>query len=371
MNLSPLPPPTTVHSILIWHQGALGDLLLAGPALLAIRRRYPRARLVGLGHPGRWALLSRTLALDALWDSSEARWAQLFAAGPNSPELAASLGQFQLALVFSPNRESPVVSRLRQAGIPAVYWAPSFLENGRKTVGILQARHLAGLGLTFKPGKFRLTLPENSAEAAGVEFSGPRAWLALAPGSGHPGKNWPLSHYYEVSRALAWEFKLGVVWLLGPAEAAWTPYLQGLAVAQGQVLLAGANLPRVAAVLSRCRLFLGNDSGLSHLAAAVGGPEVVTLFGPTDPRVWAPPGDRVRVVTGPCPQAPCARGREIACPAPKCLRDLSPERVLEVAGAILAAPPRAVKKFGSRGFPAWCLGILETIGAKFGRSAKT
>ena len=86
------------------------------------------------------------------------------------------------------------------------------------------------------------------------------------------------------------------------------PYLRALAKAQGQLLLADAPLARVAGVLSRCRLYIGNDSGLTHLAAAVGEPEVLALFGPTDPRVWAPLGPRVRTLTGPCPQAPCAAG---------------------------------------------------------------
>ena len=325
------------QDILIWHQGALGDLLLAGPALLALRRRYPQARLIGLGQPQLWRLLSRTLSLDEVWDSSESRWAQLFAAGPLSSELRARLAPFQLAVVFSPNRQSPVAERLRQAGLPAVHWVPSFPEGGREAVGTLQARYLAGLGLDVTPGSFRLTLPENLGEAELAAFSGAAAWLAFAPGSGHAGKNWPLSHYYETSRTLAWEFKLGVLWLAGPAEAEAVPYLTGLAAAQGHLLLAGAPLERVAAALSHCRLVLGNDSGLTHLAAALGGPRVVALFGPTDPAVWAPPGEQVRILTGPCPKAPCARGREIPCPEPRCLKDLSPERVLTEARAILSA----------------------------------
>jgi heptosyltransferase-3 len=340
MKLSSLPSPEAVRSILIWHQGALGDLLLAGPALAAVRRHYPRASIIGLGHPERWGLFSRTLFLAAVWDSREARWAQLFTDGPISPEVGASLGQFQMALVFSPDQRSPLPGRLRRAGIPAVYWVPSFPEGGQESVGALQARHLAGLGLLVEPGSFRLMPPENSLDDDLPELSNARAWLAVAPGSGQPKKNWPLSHYYEVSRALAWEHKLGVVWLAGPAEAAWRSYLQGLAAAQGHFLLAKVPLARLAAVLARCRLFLGNDSGLTHLAAALDGPEVVALFGPTDPRVWAPPGERVRVLTGSCPEAPCARGREIPCAEPRCLPDLSPEQVLEAARAILS--PRSL-----------------------------
>ena len=54
-------------------------------------------------------------------------------------------------------------------------------------------------------------------------------------------------------------------------------------------------LPGLAAALARGRLFLGHDSGVSHLAAALGTP-CVLLFGPTDPAVWAPPGAHVRVI---------------------------------------------------------------------------
>ena len=324
------------QDILIWHQGALGDLLLAGPALLAVRRRYPRSRLIGLGQPAPWRLLSRTLSLHEVWDSGESRWAQLFAPGPVSPELRTCLAPVQLALVFSPDQSSPVPARLRQAGVPAVHWLPSFPKEGREAVAALQARHLAGCGFAAQARPFRLALPENPGEPELADLSGAAVWLAVAPGSGHPQKNWPLSHYYEVSRALAWKYKLGVVWVTGPAEAAAIPYLTALTAAQGHVLLNGASLERLAAGLARCRLFLGNDSGLTHLAAALDGPEVVALFGPTDQQVWAPPGARVRVLTGVCPEAPCARGRGIPCPESHCLRDLAPELVLQVASEILS-----------------------------------
>ena len=291
MNFSPLPPSEAVRSILIWHQGALGDLLLAGPALMAVRRRYPRARLVGLGQPELWRLLGPSLSLDGVWDSGESSWASLFAEVPLSPELQARLARFQLALVFSPSAATPVPGRWRQAGIPAVYWLPSFPEDGQESVAAVQARHLARWGFRPEPEPFRLALPENccpdkckgiggqcppyistkspandspglpagaaQAKACGYKNSlrngdrpaedfllapppGSTGWLAVASGSGQPRKNWPLAHYYEVSRALAWEYKLGVVWLAGPAEAAWLPYLRGLAAAQGTCCWPGA-----------------------------------------------------------------------------------------------------------------------------------
>ncbi|MDP3182261.1 MAG: glycosyltransferase family 9 protein [Desulfobaccales bacterium] len=335
MSSSVLPPAGAVQSILIWHQGALGDLLLAGPALAALSRHYPQARFTGLGHPERWGLFAHTLPLAAVWDSGEATWAPLFTDSPLSRALLDRLAPFQLALIFSPRPHPSLLSRLAQAGIAAVLWVPSFPEGGHEPVAAWQAQHLGGLGLEVESRPFRLVLEENDFTEELMGLSGAGPWVAVAPGSGNPLKNWPLAHYYEVTRALAWQYKTRVVWLAGPAEEAWLPYLKPLTAAQGQLLLSHLPLARVAAVLGSCSLYLGGDSGLTHLAAVVGTPAVLALFGPTDPRIWAPPGEQVKILTGPCDSAPCAQGRQINCPAPQCLQNLSPQTVLEPAAALL------------------------------------
>jgi heptosyltransferase III len=336
MSETRLPPAAAVTRLLIWHQGALGDLLLAGPALAALSRYYPGARITALGHPERWGLYSRSLPLDAVWDSGEARWACLFSDGDVPPAIKTNLSPFHLALVFSPHPQTILQARLHQAGIPAVQWLPSFPETGAEAVSTLQARQFKGLGLHYAPGPFKLEV-EQDPDGEMAELPGPGPWLAVAPGSGQPRKNWPLAHYYEVSRALGWEYGFKVVWLAGSGEEAMLPYLEALAKAQGHLLLAHRPLARVARVLSCCRLYIGNDSGLTHLAAAVGRPEVLALFGPTDPRVWAPLGPQVLTLAGPCPEAPCAVGRRIACPEAGCLQALAPETVLAAAARVLGA----------------------------------
>jgi len=328
-------PPAAVARLLIWHQGALGDLLLAGPALAALSRHYPQARFTVLGHPDRWRLLAPSLPVEEVWDSSAARWAFLFSEAALPQELRQRLAPFPLALIFAPRPQAILLDRLHQAGISAVHWLPSFPETGVEAVEALQARALAALGLHYVPAPFKLETGLSQDEKL-PELPGPGPWLAVGPGSGHLLKNWPLAHYYEVSRTLAWEYGLKVVWLAGPAEEAMLPYLAGLAAAQGQVLLSHRPLDRVARVLSRCRLYLGNDSGLTHLAAAVGRPGVLALFGPSDPRVWAPLGPQVRVLAAPCAQAPCVAGRTIDCRDPRCLAGLSVETVLAAAASMLA-----------------------------------
>ena len=331
------PPPAAVQRILIWHQGALGDLLLAGPALAALSRHYAGARITALGHPERWGLLALNLPLDEVWDSSEARWVHLFSNGALPPALRERLARFQLALIFSPHPQAALQERLRLAGVPAVHWLPSFPDTDGEAVAALQARHLAGLGLTYVPAPFILETGL-APEAELPELPGPGPWMAVAPGSGSQRKNWPLAYFYEISRALGWKYGLRVVWLTGPAERDMLPYLDPLAQAQGHLLLANRPLARVTQVLSRCRLYIGNDSGLTHLAAAVAGPKVLALFGPTDPRVWAPLGPRVRILWAPGAQTPGSVDGAFASTETRSLEALAPETVLAAAVQVLAVP---------------------------------
>ena len=106
----------------------------------------------------------------------------------------------------------------------------------------------------------------------------PQGLAVIHPFSGSASKNWPLDHFREIAAALP----MPVQWCAGPEET-----------------LDGAtrfdDLYQLASWLSSARLYIGNDSGITHLAAAVGAP-VIACFSTTDPAVWAPRGPRVQVV---------------------------------------------------------------------------
>jgi ADP-heptose:LPS heptosyltransferase len=288
----------SIKNILVWHQGALGDLLLAGPALVALRHHFAGARFIGVGQPHLWRLLAGTLPLNAVWNGGEAVWAGLFQEhGAPSATLQERLADVDLVLVFTPRPRQAFLRRLAQAGAGQAVWLPSFPEGGTDPVAVVQGRRLRELGIKEALAPFRLRL-EPGGETD-TEFAPDDRILALAPGSGSAGKNWPLSCYYAVARDLAWEAGLKVVWLAGPAEAPVLPYIRGLAAAQEQVVWANQPLERLARLLARAQVYLGGDSGITHLAAAAGARRVVALFGPTDPRVWAPWGEQVTVLTPP------------------------------------------------------------------------
>jgi heptosyltransferase-2 len=117
------------------------------------------------------------------------------------------------------------------------------------------------------------------------------------PGSGSPRKNWPLEKWRALGRTL---LESGAQLILVGGEAD-EPRVAALCQAWKDAPILVARhlpLPELAAILARCRLFLGHDSGISHLAAATGAP-CLLLFGPTDPAIWAPANPQVRVLASP------------------------------------------------------------------------
>lgn len=104
----------------------------------------------------------------------------------------------------------------------------------------------------------------------------PAGFIACHPFSGSPKKNWPIENFLEVANHAPVRF------CIGPGQS-----LDGA--------LRIAALDELAAWLATAEAYIGNDSGITHLAAAIGLP-VIALFGPTDPAVWAPRGERVRVL---------------------------------------------------------------------------
>jgi len=140
-----------------------------------------------------------------------------------------------------------------------------------------------------------------SARAALVEKGIGGGFAAIHPGSGSARKNWPMERFEALAHRIRKETGRQVVWLLGPAEME----RQGAPAADANdAVLADTPLETVAGVLARADVYIGNDSGVTQVAAAVRGPggratPTVALFGPTDARIWGPRGSHVRLLRSP------------------------------------------------------------------------
>lgn len=314
-----------MEKILVLRGGALGDFIVTLPALAALRARWPAARIELAGNATAAALAVARGLLDAAHSQHDTRWSALYAAGPLPADFAAWLASFDLVLNFWPDPDADLARRFplrpRQRFLTAPALPPS---HPPAPAALHYGAPLAALGLPPVAPAFRLSpLRSSRLLSAGPSLPGSLspAPLVLHPGSGSPRKNWPADRW----RALIDHLlrltppSTSLVLILGEAEhAAWpasapatpshvvpppapTPSLTSSSAAPPPspsrlVHLRQRPLEELVSLLAGARLFLGHDSGISHLAAACGAP-CLLLFGPTDPTVWAPPGDHVRLLS--------------------------------------------------------------------------
>ncbi len=273
------------------HPGALGDVLLAVPALRALRATAAAPVVLG-AQPHIGALLARlgvvdravafeALGLDALFVDDAAR-------RPRWPPLDRLVCWF--------GARDPTFARRAATLVPGAVVAPSAADRGPVWEHLLAT-------ITGPPGEWRdpVAVPEAlraegraALVAAGCE--GPRPWLVVQPGAGGAAKRWPAEAFARTITALATRSRVNVVVHVGPADAEAAAALRRH-LGAGVAWLVSPSLPALAGVLAEATIYLGNDSGVSHLAAALGVPALV-LF---DARhlAWRPwwPGARVRIVT--------------------------------------------------------------------------
>lgn len=158
--------------------------------------------------------------------------------------------------------------------------------------------------------------------------------IAIHPGSGSPKKCWPVDNFAWLCLKLNELLSIKIYLIGGPAdEKAFTSLKQSL---KGLFPLLLENLPlrTLAAFLSRCDLYLGNDSGITHLAATLGIP-TIALFGPTDPKIWAPLGQKVYVLPSEVSCSPCSQERRKDCSEPICMSSICPEQVLQTLKSVI------------------------------------
>jgi ADP-heptose:LPS heptosyltransferase len=152
-----------------------------------------------------------------------------------------------------------------------------------------------------------------------------RPALVVAPGSGARAKNWPAVNFAAVARWWRARTRGEVIVLVGPVEEE----RGGIGtLADSFITARNLSLAQVAALLSRADLYLGNDSGVTHLAAASGAP-TAAIFGPSDPQCWAPRGAKVVLLRLGVACSPCTFTIMKECPHRECLTGFFPVDIIK------------------------------------------
>lgn len=262
-------------------------VLLRG-AVAALRAAGHRVSLLAPVHAARVLLGGGPSEVEAVLDWDQAPAASLLSGPPIHPEMTRALSPFQAVVAYT--GEPALARALGATGARVIVHPPRPPAAGPHAARWL-ADGVAALGTpTLAEPPLLVPSPEERTQARAWLDRLPAGFLAVHPGSGSPAKNWAPEGF----AALVEEIASDTPWLLveGPADEQ-----ASRALARHPRTLVARDLPvRVlGAVLAGAGLYVGNDSGVSHLAAAFGA-RVVALFGPTDPSQWSPVGPRVSVL---------------------------------------------------------------------------
>ena len=329
--------PSQPEKILIIHAGGIGDLLLALPAMRMFRRGFPRSTLALVGRPERLSLVAFDLQAQSISSIDQAGMAYFYAeGGPFPVGLSGFFSSFGVVLVFGKASGSILAENLKKAGAERVILLPSFPPEVSKIhAADYLVDSLKTSGIDGKNSFTPLRLPVEAMSFAG-SFFGNLRWkkegdrvLVIHPGSGSPTKNWRPENFAKVADGMSRRAK--VLLISGPANDGIEEVKRTLKKAEPFVV-ENLPLPQLAALLQRSTAYLGNDSGITHLAAALGIP-TVAILGPTDPSIWSPRGLGVQILYEKTSCSPCSSEARSGCSRP-CLERIEPNRVLEILSTL-------------------------------------
>ena len=298
----------SIRRVLVIFPGALGDLMCLMPALGAISRRHTGASVELMARLELARLAAGRTAV-ARGHSIDAREVGALFADDTSGNARRFFADFDRIYSFFASDDRRFRARLAAATDGHVSFHPFRPGDG----GHVSAAYLRAIGLDDPalPVDSRLEpTPDDLAAASRAivqSQSGSSNLIVIFPGSGSPGKNWPADKFAALASMLSsgasaaapekritWPSipanalcvaapEKSVAVILGPAEIS----IEAIFRESGVPVLKHLDLPTVAAIARLASAFVGNDSGVSHLAAAAGASGVV-IFGPTDPARWRP-----------------------------------------------------------------------------------
>jgi heptosyltransferase-2 len=279
------------NNILVMRGGALGDFVLTLPVLAALRQRFSAARLEVLGYP-RIAELARAGGwADGVGSIEAPELAGWFVAEAGVTDRFA---KFDLIVSYVFDPEMVFEGNVKRSAPKAVFLRGRHrldeTLNMHATEQLLEP--LKELGITSAETEPRLELSNQPMNGD---------WVAMHPGSGSEKKNWPEERWAKLLAAVMERTKRRCLLVGGEAEGDRLERLQKLIGARKERVELAKDLPLVelAKRLQGCGGFLGHDSGVTHLAAAVGLPGLV-LWGETNEAVWRPRNEKMEIIRSEC-----------------------------------------------------------------------
>lgn len=333
-----------MKNILVIKLRYIGDVLLTTPTLQAIKAAFPTAQLTMLVSRGTEDVLTDNPHLDHIMvlekGSLAAQW-----------RFAADLRRrrFDVVIDLTDGDRSAFLSWISGATVRIGFnderrlrgWCytkvvQADVAGGHRIERDLAAVKSLGIAPTDKTPKLWLTPAEDGAADKLLSQLGVRPdqpIVVLQPGARYWFKAWPSDRFAELADRLAQKYRCQILIGGSRQEEDLARRVCHLSKCQPISLAGQTTLKQFAAVVKRASLFIGNDSGVMHIAAAVGTP-VVALFGPSNPAEWGPQGRLVYSIykgmdCRSCFRSTCRRGED------SCMKQISVDEVFNAAQRIL------------------------------------
>ena len=340
-----------MNNILVIKLRYIGDVLLATPVLRALRERFPEARLTMAVNRGTEDILKSNSDVDEVlavgWSERAAQLRFLHELRRRRFDVVIDLTDGDRSAIMAKLSGTPVRigfnEEHRWRGLlytSVVRVQPGVVHRVERDLEALRP-----LGIEPKPWQPVLRISsQDEAEAARLlhevgiqecEDKAARPLAMLVPGARYWFKAWPVERFAELANRLVEVTGCHVLVGGDLGERELGEAIRGQSHVAVTVLAGRTSLRQLAAILKRCALFVGNDNGPMHMAAAVGTP-VVALFGPSDPTVWGPRGSHCEVLykgldCRQCFHPTCTRGEE------SCMKLISIDEVFAAAQRVITS----------------------------------
>lgn len=293
----------TAENILIIRTGAIGDMIHFLPVLEAIREKYPKAFIEMTGYKERLSLLEDTGYVDRITSIDDRDIFLLFSRDFHPVDsLVQYLGRFDIIFSFIRDEEEIFSKNMKKCFKGELVSVPPLLPEGK-------IQHIVDYLLdclrvfNIEPSSRnpRLCVGPNTEKEAEDFLKSNHLYpldniIAIHPGSGSREKNWDIKRFSEIGKWLVDTYQAKIILITGPAEELIYEDIRDAMKDISPVMAKNLPLKLLSGLIHSCRLFLGNDSGITHVAAALGIP-TLSLFGSTDPRLFGPRGKRAVILS--------------------------------------------------------------------------
>lgn len=354
----PTSPFDQLGNILAIRLDNIGDVVMTGPALRALRQAYPRAQITLMASPGgsQIAPLLPWVNDVIVW---RAVWQDIAAEVPVTPEKEMELvsllagRSFDAAFIFTSFLQSPhppayacylarIPLRIGQSkefgGGMLSHWVK---PQGDSTYQVDRSLYLLrAVGIPVVDDHLELRVPAGDARSAesllaGCGIGAGRPFVALAPGASAPTRRYDETRYAAAAQQIARQANMPVVLIGSQREAGKFPALETAAARSSRIhsLIGHTSVAEMGAIIARSALVITNNSGAMHVAAAFRRPMVVLFAGTEIPEQWLPRTNAVETLNRPVECSPCYR---FACPYHLECLDIPAEEVAAAALRLLA-----------------------------------